>query len=49
MALQKSVVNLHHEYCSLLRFLLLRKKMLELEKNSKDAGLSDFVSLEMDN
>lgn len=48
MALQKSVVNLHHD-CYLLHFLLLRKRMLELEKNSKDAGLSDFVSLEMDN
>lgn len=38
----------HHEHCSLLCFLHFRKKMLELEKNSKDAQLSDYVSLERD-
>lgn len=46
MALQKSVVSSHHEYCSLLCFLLLRKQMLKREKNNKDARLSDFASFE---
>lgn len=37
MALHKSLVSLHHEHCAWLCFLLLRKEILELEKDNKDA------------
>lgn len=48
-ALHKSAVSSHHKHYAWLCFLLLRKEILELKKDNKDAPLSGFVSLERNN